>query len=133
MTHVYFKEASGVVVVFSITSRKTLEGAIRWKAEVDAKLNPTGDHPIPAILLANKSDIGGSRTITEEEIDQVSKEHGFLAWFETSAKENSNIIEAMNTLVACMIPNHNPQAQEKDMDIVSLNTSFEVEKNSKCC
>ncbi len=54
MARTYYKGASGVVIMFDLTERKTFEEAKGWKNDVDAKLAlPNGD-PIPSILVANK-------------------------------------------------------------------------------
>jgi len=50
MTHVYYKNAVGGVVVCDVTRPKTVEGARVWRHDISTKL---GD--IPVILLANKA------------------------------------------------------------------------------
>lgn len=39
--------------------------------------------PVPAVLLANKSDQLGSQ---QPKLDSFCRENGFVGWFETSAK-----------------------------------------------
>ena len=41
---------------------------------------------VPAVLLANKSDLTDQRVVTEQEIEQMVKEAGFAGWHAVSAK-----------------------------------------------
>lgn len=54
MTHVYYKQAVAACVVFDITQPKTLQAAIRWKADLDEKVLLPSGATVPALLLANK-------------------------------------------------------------------------------
>ena len=54
MTRTYYRGASGCVVLFDITNRRSLLEAKSWKEDLDAKVAlPNGD-PVPCILIANK-------------------------------------------------------------------------------
>jgi len=70
----------------------------KWKEDIDAKVTLQDEKPIPVVLLANKCDLVKT-PCSEEIMNEYIKEHGFAAWFATSAKENINITEAVNTLV----------------------------------
>lgn len=54
MTRVYYKEASGAIIVFDVSRSATFDGVTKWKADLDAKIRLTDGRPIPAVLLANK-------------------------------------------------------------------------------
>jgi len=115
MTRVYYKEAVGVFVVFDVTRISTYEAVKKWKHDIDAKVTiPGTDDPIPVVLLANKIDLvpqegeekGWGKT--PEEMDAFCKEHGFVTWFETSAKDNTNIESGSNALVKAILERENP-------------------------
>ncbi|XP_056156817.1 ras-related protein Rab-38 [Lampris incognitus] len=56
--------------------------------------------PVPAVLLANKSDqrrLGLCSKLPK--MESFSKEQGFVGWYETSAKDNTNIDAAITCLV----------------------------------
>lgn len=55
MTRVYYKEAAGAIVVFDVTRAATFEGALKWKSDLDQKLQLLDGRPIPSILVANKA------------------------------------------------------------------------------
>lgn len=55
MTRVYYKDAIGAFVVYDVTRPKTFENVVKWKNDIDSKVQVPGGHgDIPAILLANK-------------------------------------------------------------------------------
>jgi hypothetical protein len=89
----------------------------QWKREIDGKVTLPNGKPLPVVLLANKVTHCGSSPsigiifkpvqcdlpdtrVDKEQLDAFCKEHGFIAWFETSAKTNHNIEEAVRGLVA---------------------------------
>lgn len=54
MTRVYYKDSHGAVIVFDSTRNDTYDGALRWKADLDNKVNLADGKPLPSVLLANK-------------------------------------------------------------------------------
>lgn len=54
MTRVYYKEAAGAFVVFDVTRNATFDAVIKWKQDLDSKVQLPDGSPIPCILLANK-------------------------------------------------------------------------------
>eukprot|EP00732_Lithocolla_globosa_P007447 Lithocolla_globosa_v1_NODE_9534_length_694_cov_6.644757.p1 type:complete len:210 gc:universal NODE_9534_length_694_cov_6.644757:637-8(-) len=98
MTRVYYKEANACVIVFDITQRRTFQAVIKWKKDLDSKVHLPNGEPIPCLLLANKCDLK-SRPVSDEEIDALVKDNGFIGWFSTSAKDNINIDKAMRMLI----------------------------------
>jgi len=101
MTRVYYKEATAACIVFDISNRRSFQAVPKWKKDVDAQVHLPNGMPVPTILLANKCDLNPA--VTNEELDKFIREHGFLAWFETSAKENQNIDKAMTVIVQHII------------------------------
>ena len=111
MTRVYYKEAAGAVVVFDVARGATFDGALKWKADLDQKLSLLDGRPIPAVLVANKvwdetgkrylqCDIDDSLSPTDAELEAACRQHGFLKYFRTSAKENINVEQAMTFLAS---------------------------------
>lgn len=54
MTRVYYKEAVGAFIVFDVTRSATFDAVIKWKQDLDSKVQLPNGSPIPCILLANK-------------------------------------------------------------------------------
>jgi len=118
MTRVYYKEAVGALVVFDVTRSSTFEAVKKWKADIDAKVHlqsgkADGDaepQPIPVVMLANKIDLVGADGWgkTKEELEAFCKEHGFVAAFETSAKDDISIDAAARQLVQTILERVQP-------------------------
>ncbi|RKP40298.1 P-loop containing nucleoside triphosphate hydrolase protein [Dimargaris cristalligena] len=106
MTRVYFKEATGALLVYDMTNPDSFDAIQRWKSDLDSKVtlpDSLGGGSIPAVLLANKSDLtpatqGLPPQQSTRQLDQYCTENGYLDWFPTSAKENTNLDEAARCL-----------------------------------
>lgn len=96
MTQVYFKEAI----------------AAKWKkytfAHVYFKVLTSENKPIPCVLLVNKIDLcnNGEWLKTKEQMDQYIIDKSFIRFFETSARNGTNIEIASNFLVKYIMDNH---------------------------
>lgn len=90
MTRVYYREAMGAFIVFDVTRHTTFEAVIKWKEDLDSKLMLADGQSIATVLLANKCDQGRELTSNGIKMDQFCKDHGFVGWFETSAKVRAN-------------------------------------------
>ncbi|KAG2237114.1 hypothetical protein INT48_004616 [Thamnidium elegans] len=140
MTRVYYKEALGAIVVYDITRPQTFEGVTKWKKDIDTKValpDAWGGGQIPVILLANKTDLigeGHGQHVNPTELDQFCNENGFLTWFETSAKDNSNIEEATRHLISAIL-----KLEEENADnIVNEDNNLHLnqqqqQQNNGCC
>lgn len=54
MTRVYYKEAVGAFIVFDVTRSATFDAVVKWKQDLDSKVQLPNGNPIPCVLLANK-------------------------------------------------------------------------------
>lgn len=57
MTHLFYRDAAGCLIVFDVSRTTTLNGAIKWKDDFDAKVNHDPNHQIPCVLVGNKVNI----------------------------------------------------------------------------
>ena len=128
MTRVYFKGSSAAYVVFDVSRPNSLESVVAWKADIDAKVALPDGSTIPVILLANKTDL--SQCKSDEALDSFCKEHGFLAWFYTSAKENINIAESLQLLAESLLDNKNIDAETTIYEGINVVDATVV---SRCC
>ncbi|KAL4645880.1 ras-related protein Rab-7L1 [Arapaima gigas] len=102
MTRIYYKEASGCVLMFDVTDPSSFRNCRRWKEDLDSKAQLLGSSPIPCILLANKCDLSPWQ-VSRERVEMFSQASGFIGWMETSVKDNKNISESMRMLVENMM------------------------------
>jgi Ras-related protein Rab-7L1 len=106
MTRVYYKDAHACLVMFDLTQKNTFLNSVKWKKDLDQKCNLIDGTPVPCLLLANKCDNADQREVTQDEIEDLCREHDFLGWSETSVKEGIMIEEAMGFLIEEMMAKH---------------------------
>ncbi|CAK1601700.1 unnamed protein product [Parnassius mnemosyne] len=133
MTRVYYKEAVGAFIVFDVSRVATFDAVVKWKNDLDTKVQLPDGSPIPCILLANKCDQQKEGIVNSPaKMDEYCREKGFAGWFETSAKENINIEEAARSLVNKILLNdkllHN---NDKDGEKFALDHKIANGENSR--
>ncbi|XP_015587453.1 ras-related protein Rab-32 isoform X4 [Cephus cinctus] len=139
MTRVYYKEAVGAFIVFDVTRSATLDAVVKWKQDLDSKVQLPDGSPIPCVLLANKCDQQKEGLVNSPgKMDDYCKEKNFAGWFETSAKENINIEEAARFLVNKILQNDqiikgNGTQEQSDGERFALNQSPTSTKKSCSC
>ncbi|XP_053999048.1 EF-hand calcium-binding domain-containing protein 4B isoform X1 [Hylaeus anthracinus] len=139
MTRVYYKEAVGAFIVFDVTRSATLDAVVKWKQDLDSKVQLPDGSPIPCVLLANKCDQQKEGLVNSAtKMDDYCKEKNFAGWFETSAKENINIEEAARFLVNKILQNDqlmkgNGSQDQTDGERFALNQSPTSSKKSCSC
>ncbi|XP_064604981.1 ras-related protein Rab-7L1-like [Liolophura sinensis] len=98
MTRVYYKDAHACIVMFDLTQKPSFLNTIRWKKDLDSKCSLPDGSLVPCLLLANKCDLT-HREVSQNEIEELCKEHDFLGWTETSVKNGLMIEESMRFLL----------------------------------
>lgn len=81
MSQNYYKNSQGCIVVFDSSQSMSLDGAIKWKQDLDAKWTLPNGKRVPAVLFVNKVDLNQNGWLTEEKLKSVCKQHEFLGWF----------------------------------------------------
>ncbi|KAF8383588.1 glo-1, partial [Pristionchus pacificus] len=101
MTRVYYKDAHAAVIVLDAARERTIEGALRWKADLDQKLTLADGSAVPTVLLANKCDLNND--ISDSRLSDLERDNGFIGSFRTSAKDDVGISDAFNRLVESVV------------------------------
>ena len=132
MTRVYYQEASAALVVFDVTRNTSLEMVQEWKKDIDQKVFTSDDKPIPCLLLGNKIDLvsDGNWGKNKQEMEEYCQQNNFIGFFETSARNGTNIDEAARFLVKYVIDNKIEPSSTKPS--VPLNTQPKDQKKG-CC
>ena len=101
ITKNYYKGANGIVVIFSVTDKKTFGNVKNWIHQIKAEV----DEKVTIILVGNKIDDEENREVTKEEGEEAARNFG-LDFFECSAKTGENINSTFNELVLKMVEIH---------------------------
>ena len=100
----YYETASGIVLVFDLTDRKSFDSLEYWINE----LKRIGKSECPIIIVGNKSDMSSKRIITSNEINNFIKQLNLnIAYFESSAKSNINIDDIFIEITKKMLCKYN--------------------------
>jgi len=98
LTYAFSRNANGIILVFDVSKKETFENLKFWIASVNSNLGERNE--LKKIIIGNKID--QERNMLKEEAEAFAAENGFL-YFETSAKENIGISDAIRTLVRLVI------------------------------
>lgn len=88
------------------------------------------ENSVQLIIIANKADLENEREVSSEEIAKKAQELN-VEYFETSAKNNTNIDEAFDTIIDKVFKNvyHRP----KGFDINKNSDGTNNSNNNRCC
>lgn len=93
----YYRATNGAFFIFDLTNERSFEKIDHW---IDTYNNHGEKSKIVKFLVGNKSDLDKSlRKIKEEDALEKMKKLGFDGYFETSALNNTNITEMIETCV----------------------------------
>lgn len=92
LTNNFFKNSQGIILVYDITNRETFNSLKDWLASIKEKL---GENDVKKVIIGNKVDL--PREVSKEEASKMCLTHS-ISYFETSAKANTGIDEALKNI-----------------------------------
>lgn len=95
MAKSYYQRAHGIIVACALNNRNSFYNLKNWLNSIK---DNTDSSTIQLIILANKCDLKDEREVDTSELADKAKELG-IEYFETSAKENIGIDEALNKII----------------------------------
>lgn len=99
LTQIYFRGAHGVLLVFDITQRQSLENIrVHWLSELASRTEN-----VIALLVGNKCDLEAEVSYKEAQ-DLANSQN--ISYIETSAKDGCNVHETFTTLTQMIIQHH---------------------------
>ena len=104
MTHVYYKNAHAVIIVYDVSRDSTFDAVMKWKNDIDQKIPLVDGKRIPCLLVGNKIDLKSDAypSKTGEEMDKFAQDNGFISWAYTSAKNDTGFHAAIHELVTLL-------------------------------
>lgn len=131
LTSSYYRGANGILLVYDVTNEKSFENIQNWLKEIEKHASANAIK----VLIGAKCDIG-----VDKQVDIISAEHFAstlgIQLFETSSKDNVNIIEAFTHIVTDIMKHSidtmiapPPRDQHLDVDTETKDTD---NKNQWC-
>lgn len=90
----FYKDASGVIMVFDVDNRDSYTSLIHWEEEM--KRFGADMNRVKVVVCANKCE-SKSREVKEAEASRWAKQRGF-EYFETSASDGKNVTESFESM-----------------------------------
>ena len=128
----YFRGSNGILLIYDITSRDSFKNLESWLIEIEK--HPSDN--VLKILIGNKVDLVDDIEIKKEEGQQFANRYN-MQFIETSAKLDTNVSEAFETLAKLMIEFNSKQVPltQKKTENKKLSSSAGKDLSTKkgCC
>ena len=85
--------------MFDLTNKDSFENMLNWKQVFLSKSTPKEAETFPFMVLGNKSDLIDDRRVSDFETKKFCHQNGNMLYFETSAKDGSNVESSFRELV----------------------------------
>ncbi|KAJ3432533.1 ras and ef-hand domain-containing protein [Anaeramoeba flamelloides] len=128
ITSTYYRNMDGVLVVYDITDQNSFEQVTDWVKEI-RKHAPID---ICMVLVGNKSDLNGSRKVTQENGKNLAE---FLncPFIETSAKTGTNVSEGFTTLTRAILKIKSEKGEQQKKKVRSRKLKADQPQKKACC
>ena len=89
----FYRNSSLALILYAINNKESFQHAETWLNDLKNQANPN----VKVFLVGNKSDLEKDRKVTFEQGKEFANQYG-MKFFETSAKESTNVQEAFVTM-----------------------------------
>jgi len=115
----FYRGADCCALCYDVNDQKTFESLNNWRDEFLVQASPKNPDQFPFVVLGNKVDMyEGSIESIQKKAEQWCSEHFNIPFFETSAKNATNVEEAFNSIAKAAIAQ-----KSNDSDIFSMNSN----------
>ncbi|XP_041651105.1 ras and EF-hand domain-containing protein [Cheilinus undulatus] len=127
----YFRKAHGVLLLYDVTSESSFLNVRAWVDQIE----DSTDEKIPMCVIGNKVDLREllpeKKCVSSMHGEKLAKTYGAL-FCETSAKEGTNVVEAVLHLAREVKKGFN-QRRKSTYSQLRLSPSNQKKGQSKCC
>ena len=128
----YFRGAHGILLLYDVTNRDSFKNLESWLIEIEKNAK----EKVLKILIGNKCDLTDDREIQSDEGKAFALRNG-MEFMETSAKMNTNVTEAFETLGKLMIQfnsKSNTATQKKNENKnLKASSGMNLKTKKSCC
>ncbi|MHA1784992.1 MAG: Rab family GTPase [Candidatus Helarchaeota archaeon] len=89
----YYEGSNAAFIVCDLTNKETFSEVNRWYADLASYLQN-----IPIALMANKVDLKDQIEITDNDLEEMTKNLNLKFYFKTSAKDGTNVHKAFREI-----------------------------------
>lgn len=113
MRELYVRSGQGFLLVFSITSASSLRELEELREDI---IRIKDDPYVPIILVGNKADLEDDRAVSRSRAFQLSQSWGNAPYYESSARNRSNVDQVFKNLCKQIIMKENEFARTREPD-----------------
>ena len=128
----YFRGAHGILLLYDVTNRDSFKNLESWLIEIEKNAK----EKVLKILIGNKCDLTDDREIQSDEGKAFALRNG-MEFMETSAKMNTNVSEAFETLGKLMIEfnsKSNTTSQKNNQNKnLKASSGMDLKTKKSCC
>ncbi|XP_060089244.1 ras-related protein Rab-7b [Heteronotia binoei] len=128
MVSTFYKGSDGCVLAFDVMDKDSFESLSYWRKDFLQKVVPT-EQSFPMVVLGNKIDLK-EREVSKEEASLWCLKKN-IAYFEVSAKDDINVVQAFETLSRQALSRYQGTMESYLTDSIKLTPEDEPRK--KCC
>eukprot|EP01104_Vermistella_antarctica_P014908 TRINITY_DN4782_c0_g1_i1.p1 TRINITY_DN4782_c0_g1~~TRINITY_DN4782_c0_g1_i1.p1 ORF type:complete len:207 (-),score=66.10 TRINITY_DN4782_c0_g1_i1:177-797(-) len=130
----FYRGADCCILVFDVTQQKSFENLENWRNEFLVQANVNDHFNFPFVVVGNKVDDIDDRLVSAKAAHTWCQQHNNVPFFETSAKEATNVDEGFYTaakIAVSRIPEDEPPMIIKNVSLD--NTRPSAEEEGGCC
>ena len=125
----YIKNCIGILLVYSIDDRNSLNNLENWIKDIKDKTNY---EKVPLILIGNKCDLEDERKVSKEEGEKFALKYN-IKFFECSAKNNINVNQAFESLINEVVENYQDEFISENDKGIKIEENINKTKKEGCC
>ena len=120
----YYKKVDGIIFVFDVTNRESYEGVKFWLKDALSY-----NKEIVYVIVGNKIDLKNIIVVNENDIksEEIFKD---IKYFETSAKENTNVEKPFEEIANLILQKLNEQGNLSVYDSIRRAGSFHIRNHN---
>ncbi|VDM04241.1 unnamed protein product [Schistocephalus solidus] len=89
ITASYYRGAMGIMLVYSVTSKKSFENIAKWMANI----KNLASYEVETIIIANKADMSQQREVSSEEGKEIAERYGVRLYISIGCIVRLNILK----------------------------------------
>jgi len=130
ITHNYYRGAHGIALVYDVTNEASFQNIRKWIQDV----HTYAEQSVNLVLIGNKCDLVHKKVVETSRGQALADEYD-IKFFETSAKNDTNVEEAFTTLVEAVVDrmfSSNP-SQQPEANAPKTLSPDSAPPQKKCC